>query len=127
MAAALDGARRVVASTWFLGSLVFLATWGGGLVAPVAPHIDHSFHAGLNMAAERGLDFGSEIVVTYGPLGFLKSYLVFFPGPARLAALYGLVLHFALSVSLVWAIRRNFGAAIAVGLAFVTGTSRPWA
>ena len=41
------------------------------------------------MAAVHGLDFGSDIVVTYGPLGLAKSYLVFFPGTARLAVAYG--------------------------------------
>ena len=69
------------------------------------------------MAAVHGLDFGSDIVVTYGPLGFLKSYLVFFPGTARLAVAYGVVLHLALCISLVWALRRNFGALIAVVIA----------
>ena len=110
-------ALEVVTSTWFLGVLVFVATWGGGLVSPVEPSIDNSFHAGLNLAAVHGLDFGSDIVVTYGPLGFLKSYLVFFPGTARLAVAYGFVLHLALCISLVWALRRNFGALIAVVIA----------
>jgi len=116
---ALTVALEVVTSTWFLGVLVFVATWGGGLVSPVEPSIDHSFHAGLNMAAVHGLDFGSDIVVTYGPLGFLKSYLVFFPGTARLAVAYGAVLHLALCISLVWALRRNFGALIAAVIALV--------
>ena len=114
---ALAVALEVATSTWFLGALVFVATWGGGLVSPVEPSIDHSFHAGLNMAAVHGLDFGSDIVVTYGPLGFLKSYLVFFPGTARLAVAYGFALHLALCISLVWALRRNFGVLIAVVVA----------
>ena len=76
------------------------------------------------MAAVRGLEFGPDVIFTYGPLGFLKSYMVFYAGPARLAALYGIVLHLALSVSLVWAIRRNFGAVLAVALALVVACSR---
>ena len=71
------------------------------------------------MAAVDGLDFGSDVLVSYGPLGFLKSYLVFFPGTARLATLYGIALHLALCISLVWALRRNFGALIAIALALV--------
>jgi hypothetical protein len=37
--------------------------------------IDPSWVEGLYMAAERGLDFGTQIVFSFGPLGFLD-----FPG-----------------------------------------------
>ena len=100
----------VVSSTWALGGLVFVVTWGGGFAEALTPSIDHSMHAGLQMASAQGLDYGPQLIFTYGPLGFLKSYLAFVEGPARLAALYGIALHLALSISLVWAIRRNFGA-----------------
>ena len=113
------GARRVGYSTWFLGLVVFTLTWGGGVVIPGAPSIDASMQAGLTMAAVGDLDFGGDIVFTFGPLGFLKSYLVFEPWPTRLATLYGAALQLALALSLVWAIRRNFGALIAVALAAV--------
>jgi hypothetical protein len=116
---ALTTVSTAASSTWFLGAIVFLVTWGGGIVLLQAPSIDFSFHAGLNMAAVRGLHYGSEIVFTYGPLGFLKSYLVFYEWPARLAGLYGIALQLALSVSLVWALRRNFGILIGVALALV--------
>ena len=109
----------VVSSTWALGGLVFVVTWGGGFAEALTPSIDHSMHAGLQMASARGLDYGPQLIFTYGPLGFLKSYLAFVEGPARLAALYGIALHLALSISLVWAIRRNFGAVVAVALAIL--------
>lgn len=112
-------AWTAVTSTWTLGTLVFLLTWGGSTVAPETPSIDGALQAGLNMAAVRGLDFGPDLLFTYGPLGFLKSYLVFYEWPTRLALLYGIALHFALSISLVWALRRNFGAVIAVAVALV--------
>jgi hypothetical protein len=107
-------AVAIASSTWTLGALVFCLTWGGGLMAPHTVSIDDSLHAGLNMAAVQGLQFGPDIVFTYGPLGFLKSYLVFYEWPARLALVYGIALHFALATSLVWALRRNFPAAVAV-------------
>jgi hypothetical protein len=116
---AVASALTVISSTWTLGALVFVVTWGGGFAEALTPSIDHSLHAGLQMAAAQGLDYGPELVFTYGPLGFLKSYLAFVPGPTRLAAVYGLALHLALSISLVWAIRRNFGPVIAVALAIV--------
>lgn len=110
----------IASSTWFLGFVVFALTWGGGIVPLTTPSIDISFHAALNMAAQRGFDYGTDIVFTYGPLGFLKSYELFFADTARLAALYGIALHFALATSLVWALRRNFALAIAIALALVT-------
>lgn len=112
--------RPALTSTWALGGLVFVASWGGGAVAPYPPpSIDSSAHAGLQLAAVQGLDFGSDIVFTYGPLGFLKSYLVFEVWPARLATLYGLALHLALSISLMWAARRTFPLVAAIVVAFV--------
>ena len=106
-------------STWVLGALVFLLTWGGGAAAPGPYSLDVSTHAGLAMAATSGLDHGSDIVFSYGPLGFLKSYLTFYVWPARLALLYGVALHLALCLSLVWAARRSFPLLVALPLALV--------
>ena len=115
----MERARAIATSTWALGVLACLLTWGGGLVAPHTVSIDDSFHAGLNMATVNGLDFGTDVAVTYGPLGFLKSYLVFYEWPARLAIVYGLALHLALCVSLVWALRRNYGVLVSLAVALV--------
>ncbi len=112
--------RAAASSTWFLGFCVFALTWGGGIVALTTPSLDISLHAGLNLAAQRGFDHGSDVIFTYGPLGFLKSYELFFADTARLAASYGIALHFALATSLVWALRRNFPLAVALALALVT-------
>jgi hypothetical protein len=109
----------VLTSTWTLGAVVFIVTWGGGVVAPVPSNIDHSAGAGLNLALVQSLDFGSDVVWSYGPLGFVKSYVVFYAWPARLAALYGIVLHLGLSLSLVWAARRSFPLLVAFALALV--------
>lgn len=113
---------RFFSSTWTLGVIAFVLTWGGGsgVAELIPPNIDNSFHAGLQMAATKGLNFGPDILVTYGPLGFVKSNLVFEPWPARLAGLYGILLHLSLCLSLVWAARRNFSTPIAFGVALVT-------
>ncbi|HYU59183.1 MAG TPA: hypothetical protein VEK39_00345 [Solirubrobacterales bacterium] len=113
----LTGARAAITSTWALGALVFVATWGGGGAAPTPYSVDISMHAGLNLAAAQGLNFGPDLDFTYGPLAFLKTYLVFYVWPARLAALYGIALHLALCVSLVWAARRSFPLLVAIPLA----------
>lgn len=112
-------AREALASTWGLGVLVFALTWGGGLADPMAFSLDVSSHAGINMALHDGLAHGGDIVFSYGPLGFLKTYLVFYEWPARLATLYGIVLHLALCLSLVWVARRNFPLVLAVVVAIV--------
>jgi hypothetical protein len=115
-------AWSILRSTWTMGAVVFLATWGGGIAAPEPFVIDMSLPAGLHIAFERGIDFGSDLVFTYGPLGFLKSYVAFYVWPARLAALYGIALHLALSLSLVYVARRSFPLPIAVALALVAAT-----
>ncbi|MGH2962258.1 MAG: hypothetical protein ACRDL3_08710, partial [Solirubrobacterales bacterium] len=104
-------------STWTLGSLVFVLTWGGGGAALAG--LDPSWQAGLNLALDEGIEHGDALVFSYGPLGFLKSNLLFFPWPARLAALYGIATHLALSLSLVWAARRSLPLPVAVALALV--------
>ena len=67
---ALNWIRRAVWTTWFLGLVLFVVTWPVGSLAPV-PGLDYSFVAGLHMAAHEHLQFGTQVVGTYGPLGFL--------------------------------------------------------
>lgn len=109
------GAKRVAvriraegAPTWALGSLVALLTWRFAFVAPI-PSLDGSWSAGLSMAIKQGLDFGSDVVFTYGPLGFLHAPDVWFGDLAVLAFLYGAGLYVAICTSLVWALRRSLG------------------
>jgi hypothetical protein len=72
----LDNVRprlvRVVGSSWTLGILAALAGWQVALMHPFVG-LDASWQAALYMAAERGLGFGTQIVFTYGPLGFLNQ------------------------------------------------------
>ncbi len=115
----LARARALATSTWTLGAFVFLLTWSGGLAPAFTPHPDVSLHAGMNMAVQEGLRYGPDLALTYGPLGFLKSYLAFYEWPARLAIVYGLALHLAVSLSVVWALRRNFGLIVSLVLGLV--------
>ena len=108
-----------LSSTWVLGLIVFILTWGGGTVPPYPWSLDVSTYAGLSIATQHGLDFGGDIVFTYGPLGFLKTGLVFYPWLARLAALYAILLHLCLSLTLVYAARRTFPLLVAVAAALV--------
>ncbi len=108
---------RVAGSTWFLGVVVALLSWPLRVIVPsVSP--DPSWQFALHFAAEYGLDFGDQVVFTYGPLGFLKVPLIAYGGPAVLSALYATAVQLSLGLTVVWALRRSFSAPIAflVGL-----------
>jgi hypothetical protein len=55
--------------------LVVLVTWEVRRVVP-RTGFDHSWQLALNLAAQHGLDFGRDVVFTYGPLGFLAQPLI---------------------------------------------------
>lgn len=110
--------RRAAASTGVLGVVLT------GLSFPpisfaLSPGLDPSWIAGLHLAAHRGLDFGSQIVVTYGPLGFLALPWGYFSSTVALSAVYVIALQLGLCVSLVGALRCSLGLPLAVALAFV--------
>ncbi len=62
----------------------------------------------LALAHARGLDFGTDVLWTYGPLGFLAYPQVTEAKYAVIAAVYTLLVQFGLGVTLVWAARRSF-------------------
>ncbi len=67
------------------------------------PNLDHSWMVGLFMAAHERLRFGTEIVWTYGPLGFLDWNLYVYHGLWVGSLLTSIAIHVAL-VGLVYAI-----------------------
>lgn len=107
----------IVGSTLALGLLVALASWNVHFASP-ATGIDQGWIAGLYMAAHRGLDFGSQIVFTWGPLAFLRLPFLYYQGLAVLGFVYSALLYAALGVSFVWTLRRGFNAVVAVALSF---------
>jgi len=92
-------------------------TWPSSNLAPSAG-IDPSWVAGLYMAAEQGLHAGTEIVFSYGPLGFLGLPSLFEIDLARLAFAWSALVQLSLCVALLWASRRAFG--LVVGLLLTT-------
>jgi hypothetical protein len=61
------------------------------------------------MASRQSLDFGEELVFSYGPLGFLAYPYLYYPLSAALAGLYVGALQVATAGSLFWAARTSFG------------------
>jgi hypothetical protein len=109
----------VLTSTWTLGALVAIASWDVVFGTP-SSGLDPSWTAGMSMAAHLGLDFGSQVIWTYGPLGFLQLPYTYYSDLAVLSFLWRAVLLLAYCLSLIWALRRSFGAPIAVGVTFIT-------
>ena len=109
---------RFIGSVWLVAVLVALASWNVTLISPF-PGLDPSWLAGLYMAADRGLSFGSQLVFTYGPLGFLSQPWLWYPGLAVLAWWFSALLQLALAISVVWALRRSLGIALAAVFAAV--------
>lgn len=96
---------RVRPPTWLLGVGVALLGWNVGL-GPPGPGLDSTWNAGLAMAIEDGLAFGTEVVFAYGPLGFLRGQGVWFTDLAAIALLYSAALYVGFCLALVWALRR---------------------
>ena len=71
--------------------------------------LDPSWRTGLHMAFEQGLDAGTQVLFSYGPLGFLRVPQYAFADTTRLAFAYTFVVQLALCLALLWALRRNFG------------------
>jgi hypothetical protein len=110
----------VASSSWFWGGLVGLVAWqtAFGGFAPTTG-VDGSWPLGVNLAASAGLDFGTDVAFTYGPLGYLAVPLLVDHELAQLGLLHSLATWIALGVSLVFAARRSFPLPLAVGLALV--------
>jgi hypothetical protein len=109
---------RVLTSTWTLGALAAIASWNL-TVDPPGGGLDASWGTGLYMAAEHGLHFGTQLVFTYGPLGYLRFPDLWYQDLAILAFVYSGALYFALCITLVWALRRTLNGGSAFVIAFL--------
>jgi hypothetical protein len=107
-----------------LGLLVTLVTWDVSF-SPPSFGLDPSWWAAMYMAAHRGLQFGTQIVFTYGPLAFLREAWLWYGNLAVIGFLYGVALQIGLAVSAVWALRRTLSAPFAAALASATLLATP--
>jgi hypothetical protein len=99
--------ERIALSTPLLGAVITIITWPWRYVGP-EPGLDPSWVAALYMEFTDGLQAGTEIVFTFGPLGFLGFPKIFEVWPARFALIWMALSHFALYAGLLWASRRAF-------------------
>lgn len=70
------------------------------------------------MIANEGLDWGSDVVFTYGPLGFLAVPQLVFGGTGSLAIAFTVASQFALILSIAVAARRALTLPLALALAY---------
>jgi hypothetical protein len=93
--------------------------------APLAPGggTDGSWITALHVGAQRGLDWGTDLVYTYGPLGYLTVPRLYYATQGTLAVLYVALAYYALAVVILAAARRSFPLPIAIGLAFFTSSA----
>jgi hypothetical protein len=89
----------------------FVIAWLTWPVETLVPGhgLDPSWLAGLNMATYQSLNFGQDVIFTYGPLGFLAYPSLYYPTTAAFAGLYVGALQVATAGSLLWAARATFG------------------
>jgi hypothetical protein len=98
----------LLGSSWVWGAIVVVLGWRVSLAGPQAG-FDPSWNTGLYMAAHEHLQFGRQIMYSYGPLGFLDFPLLAYPALFRLACLYTFVVDLTLLTVLVSALRRTLG------------------
>jgi hypothetical protein len=112
-------------STWLLGALITLATWRAIPVPVPVEGLDSSWRLALETATGEGLDFGSGLAFTYGPLGFLESPLLIEPELAIVGFGYQVTLQLAFSATLLYAVRRWLALPLAFGAAYLTAAMTP--
>jgi hypothetical protein len=90
-------------------------------VASVVPHagMDNSWQIGLTQAASQGLDFGRDVVFTYGPLGFLATPLLGIGHAGWVALAFAILAQLALAVVVLAKATRLYGIALGVVVAFL--------
>lgn len=110
--------------TWLLGALVALLGWKVSMNPP-SVGLDSSWNGGLAMAIHDGLQWGRDIVFTYGPLGFMNGQGLWYGDLGMIAFAYLSSLYVAFCITLVWALRRLVGGLPAVAIAFLIVTVLP--
>jgi len=100
------GIAEVLGSTPLVAALLVALTWP---IASARPSTgpDPSWTAGLYMALEKGLHFGTEFVFAYGPMGFLEQPVLYDPGLWVVAILYRAAIYFGLAAALLWSARKQ--------------------
>jgi hypothetical protein len=107
---------------WISAVVLTLCTLPVGIGA-IGASLDFSWIAGLYMAANEGRHFGTEIVYTYGPLGFLVWPSLWIGSLAVISFIYTLGLYGAFVAMLTWSIKRTVGLVTAAFIVYFTSVA----
>jgi hypothetical protein len=106
--------------------LLALASWQTLPLVPSAiSGLDDSWQAALQMAHHYHVAFGSHLVFTYGPLGFLSVPTLWYGQLGALAVFYAVVVRIALAAALFTGARRSYGTAPALLVALLISSIVP--
>jgi hypothetical protein len=116
-------ARATPTPRWWSLAAAAAIAWLTWPVASFIPEngLDPSWQIALSLAADHRLDFGHDIVFSYGPLGFLAHPRLVTTPTAVGALLFAAVAQFALCAVVLWRARRSFPWYVAVLVTYVVG------
>lgn len=98
--------------------MVALLAWRVAMNPP-GPGLDASWNGGLAMGVSQGLQWGRDLVFSYGPLGFLQSPYIWFGQQGVLAFLFQSAVYVGFCLALVAALGRALPLPASAAIAFV--------
>lgn len=107
---------------WITAVVLALCTLPVG-IGPTGANLDFSWISGLYMAFDQGRHFGTEIVYTYGPLGFLAWPSLWIGSLAVVSFAYTIVLYVAFVAMLTWSVSRTVGLVVAAFIVYFTSVA----
>jgi hypothetical protein len=122
VARGLSATRTALVSSTFLATVIALLTFPLFNIGP-ALGTDGAWQAALHMAAAQDLHFGSDVVFTYGPLGYLTLPMLYYAGTGQQAFLYVVVVQVAFAVLVLVVARRSLPLRWALALTFLMCTA----
>lgn len=109
---------RLVTSSPVLGFVVWLWAQSTPSLA-LGGGIDGSWITALHVGAQQGLNWGTEVIYTYGPLGYLTVPRLGYPDLAVQSYLFAASAYYGLAVTALWAARRSLPLPVAFLVALV--------
>lgn len=117
--------ERPLLGDMMVGLTIGIVTWPVALTA-ASIAIDSSWKIGLHLAARQGLSFGTDILFTFGPLGFLGYPQPYVGWTSGLALAFVGAVHFVACIGLFHLARRAIGGLGAFVLVLATAFTFPW-
>ena len=110
VAASQPAVRAFGRAIWWLAPAAVLTVLGwNALAMQPGPGLGPSWAAGLQMAVDQHLNFGTQAIWTYGPLGFLTVPGFWEPTLGELGFLYAVLLRLCITVAVYRRLRQTLG------------------